>query len=123
MHIDARPFDPLAPLKDQDGEPLFDEAWQAQALAMADTLVCSGKIDAAGWAETLGAELRKSANAGAPDTPETYYCAVIAALEYLLDQSGAANRDEVNSRRDQWERAYLNSPHGQPVELSAGKDA
>jgi hypothetical protein len=41
----------------------------------------------------------------------------------LLAQSGTANRDEVNARRDQWERAYLNTPHGQPVELSAGEDA
>lgn len=118
-----RPDDPLGPLKRKDGDPVFDEPWQAQALAMADTLVATGKFSAAEWGETLGATLRTAALTGAPDSTETYYCAVVAALEHLLAQSGTANRDEVNARRDQWERAYLNTPHGQPVKLSAGEDA
>ena len=115
------PDDPLGPLKRKDGGPFFDEPWQAQALAMADTLVTTGQFSAADWGETLGAELRGTADTGAPDSTETYYCAVVAALEKLLAQSGTANKDEINSRRDQWKRAYLNTPHGQPVDLSAGE--
>jgi nitrile hydratase accessory protein len=117
------PDEPLGPLKRKDGDPTFDEPWQAQALAMADTLVVTGKISAAAWAETLGAELRKAADTGAPDDTETYYRAVLAALERLLNQSGAAEKSEIDARRDQWERAYLNTPHGQPVQLSAGEKA
>lgn len=114
------PEKPLDPLKRKDNDPLFDEPWQAQALAMADTLVQTGTINAPDWAKTLGAELRKAADAGAPDDAVTYYRAVISALEDLLDKSGAAKRDELDVRRDKWERAYLNTPHGLPVELSAG---
>ena len=115
------PDDPLGPLKRKDGGPVFDEPWQAQALAMADTLVTTGQFSAVDWGETLGAELRGAADTGAPDSTETYYCAVVAALEKLLAQSGTANKDEINSRRNQWKRAYLNTPHGKPVDLSAGE--
>ena len=115
------PDEPLGPLKRKDGDPVFDEPWQAQALAMADSLVKAGAFPASAWATALGAELRTAANAGAADDALTYYRAVVAALESLLDKSGAAEMDEVEARREQWKRAYLNTPHGKPVELSAGK--
>jgi hypothetical protein len=34
--------DSLKPLAAVDGEPAFDEAWQAQVLAIADSLVQNG---------------------------------------------------------------------------------
>jgi len=88
---------------------------------MADSLVKRGTLSAGDWAAKLGAELRLAADAGAPDNAETYYLAVLAALENLLDEAGAAAGQEVQARREEWERAYLNTPHGRPVELSAGK--
>jgi len=115
------PDDPLGPLRRKDGDPVFDEPWQAQALAMADSLVKKGTLSVSDWAAQLRAELRSAANAGAPDDSETYYLAVLAALEHLLDETGAAVGQEVDARREHWERAYLATPHGRPVELSAGK--
>jgi nitrile hydratase accessory protein len=115
------PDESLGPLRRKDGDPVFDEPWQAQALAMADSLVKNGTLSAGDWAAKLGAELRLTADAGAPDNAETYYLAVLAALEKLLDDAGAAVGQEVQTRREEWERAYLNTPHGRPVELSAGK--
>lgn len=115
------PDELLGPLRRKDGDPVFDEAWQAQALAMADTLVKKGTFSAEEWAATLGAELRSAADTGAPDNAQTYYLAVLAALENLLDKAGAAVGREVDARREEWNRAYLNTPHGQPVKLSAGK--
>lgn len=110
----------LGPLKRKDSDPTFDEPWQAQALAMADTLVQSGRIGRSDWAEALGAELRRAAAEGQDDTTESYYCAVIAALEGILQQAGTIKGDEVGERQAQWRRAYMNTPHGQPVELAAG---
>ena len=95
-----QPDDPLGPLVRRDGEPVFDEPWQAQALAMADTLVTMGKISAIAWGEALGAELRKANDAGAPDSTETYYCAVVASLEHLLDQSGTANSPSLDRKNN-----------------------
>ncbi len=42
----------LKPLKRADAEPVFDELWQAQVLAMADNLVRQGKFSAQTGAQT-----------------------------------------------------------------------
>ena len=109
--------DPIGPLARHDGEPVFDEPWQAQALAAAAALTDSGLFTRSAWSETLGAELRRAEDAGAPDTAETYYRAVVAALERLVAESGAASADALAERRETWRRAYLETPHGQPVVL------
>jgi len=110
--------DSLKPLLAKDGEPLFDEPWQAEALAMADTLVNSGMFKATNWSETLGKHLRNAVSIGEPDTSLTYYNAVLATLEELIaDNSGIDPEDMLGKRKD-WESAYLSTPHGQPVVLS-----
>jgi len=105
-------------LKAKDGEPVFGEPWHAQTLALADLLVKRGVVSSAKWAETLGAEIR-ALNAE-PDDRETYFRAVLAALERLLAENGSVSAVELHEREHQWERAYLRTAHGQPVELAAG---
>ncbi|HEY4809389.1 MAG TPA: hypothetical protein VIH81_16850 [Roseiarcus sp.] len=105
-------------LKAKDGEPAFAESWHAETLAIADLLVKRGVVSAARWAQTLGAEI--TALNAAPDDRETYYRAVLAALERVLAENGAVTRAELDEREEQWERAYLRTPHGKPVELAAG---
>lgn len=108
-----RPENPLAPR-----DPIFDEAWQAQVLAIADTMVQAGRFSATDWAETLGAELRVADAAGKPDTTQTYYEAALAALERLTPITGA----ELFERKADWTRAYQRTPHGKPVVLETGRD-
>jgi nitrile hydratase accessory protein len=105
-------------LKVKDGEPVFGEPWHAETLALADLLVKSGAISSTHWAETLGAEIK--ALHAEPDDRETYFSAVLAALERLLAENGSVTPAELNEREHQWERAYLRTPHGKPVELAAG---
>lgn len=107
----------LTPLKRMDGDPVFDEPWQAQVLAMADTLVSQGIIAPTAWSERLGAELENAQSTGAPDNIDTYYKAALRALEHLLERYGGISANAVSTRRDGWEQAYLATPHGQPVEL------
>ena len=80
-------------LKTKDGEPVFGEPWHAQTLALADLLVKSGAISSAQWTEALGAEI-KALNAE-PDDRETYYRAVLAALERLLGENGSVSPAEL----------------------------
>jgi hypothetical protein len=47
-----------------DGEPAFDEAWQAQVLAIADSLVQNGMFSAGAWSEALGARSQRAGVAG-----------------------------------------------------------
>ena len=113
------PEDTLGPLRRKDGNPTFDEAWQAQSLAIADTLVDAGVVTATRWAEALGSELKSAARAGAADDTDTYYLAVLGAVEKLLRQIEIIGREELDARVDAWRQAYLSTPHGKPVELQA----
>ena len=107
----------VKPFKRMDGEPVFEEPWQAQVLAMADTLIASGVIGATLWSDTLGNELKKAQSLNADDDMTTYYQAALQALESLLDQQANISASDVSNKRDAWERAYLATPHGQPVNL------
>lgn len=104
-------------LKKRNGEPIFAEPWNAQALAMADLLIKSGRISPSDWAESLGAEIAAAAAAGHPDNSDTYYNAALSALEHLLVTEGSLSLQELEQRREDWEHAYLATPHGKPVSL------
>jgi nitrile hydratase accessory protein len=111
---------PIAPLASRDGGPAFDEPWQAEVLALAGALSESGVFTPAQWSEALGAALRQAEARGAPDGHATYYGAVLEALEQLLAATGGITADALAHRIEEWRRAYLQTPHGQPVELAAG---
>ena len=113
------PEDALGPLQRKDGDPTFDEAWQAQSLAIADALVGAGVVTSMDWAEALGFELQSAARAGATDNAGTYYLAVLGAVEKLLRRIEIIGRDELDARVEAWRQAYLSTPHGKPVELRA----
>ena len=117
------PEDPLRPLQRNDGGPAFDEAWQAQSLAIADTLVGAGVVTAMDWSEALGSELQAAAQAGAADNADTYYLAVLGAVEKLLRHMEIIGRDDLNSRVEAWRQAYFDTPHGKPVELRMAPNA
>jgi nitrile hydratase accessory protein len=121
--LSAGEASPIAPLARQGGEPTFDEPWQAEALALAFALAERGVFSRAAWSEALGAELRRAEAGGAPDDQATYYTAVLAALERLVAATGGITADVLGSRAEEWRRAYLRTPHGQPVELAAGSGA
>jgi nitrile hydratase accessory protein len=106
------PENPLAPPK-----PVFDEPWQAQALALADSMVQAGHFTAQEWAEALGGALKAAAAKGKPDTLETYYTSVVTALEQLSETHAGISAEERRHRRHAWEHAYERTPHGKPVVL------
>ena len=110
--------DALKPLKKMESEPVFEELWQAQVLAMADAMVAKGAFSSSAWSEALGAALKSAAAAGAEDTSQTYYEAALKALESLLDGNGAVPAETLQERREAWRQAYLSTPHGSPVELT-----
>lgn len=86
---------------------------------MADGLVRSGLFSAAEWAETLGAARERDVIEGRPDSEETYYAAVLASLETLVRRHAPEIGASLEPRVDAWRRAYLATPHGQPVTLDA----
>ena len=109
----------LGPLARRDDEPVFDEPWQAQVLALASNLMDQGVFSNIEWSDALGAELKSAEARGDRDDAQTYYGSVLAALEGLLANDGRVSTGDLGLRTETWRRAYLNTPHGQPVELTA----
>jgi nitrile hydratase accessory protein len=103
----------------RDGQPPFSEAWQAQVLAMADSLRESGLFTASEWSDQLGLELKKADQAMADDDLNTYFNGALNALEVLVASHSVIDSDSMQSKRKDWELAYLSTPHGQPVILGA----
>ena len=111
---------PEALLSGQPGDasgPVFREPWEAQAFALAVELSEAGYFTWREWAAALSREIDAARAAGDPDLGDTYYRHWLAALERLVAEKGILGRHDMRARRDAWERAYRQTPHGRPVEL------
>ncbi len=105
----------VKPFKRLDGDPVFDEAWQAQLLAMVDQMITNNVFSNSLWSKTLGANLKAAEAAGQSDDIDTYYAAVLQSFEQLIELSSSISNQTITDKQQAWERAYLNTPHGQPV--------
>jgi len=118
---------PPAPIPDvpslprDDGGPVFKEPWEAQAFALAVRLSEAGWFSWQQWTRALALEIQAANQQGGPDPG--YYTLWLRALERLCVARGLVSGPEVERRKDEWRQAYLHTPHGQPVELSAGRRA
>jgi hypothetical protein len=83
-------------------------------------LIQAGRFTPAKWAEALGSALKEAEAKGMPDTDDSYYHAVLCALERLSVSDVGICQESLDQRRRAWEAAYNNTPHGKPVFLSAG---
>ena len=72
------------------------------------------------WAEHLSAEIAAAKERGDPDRGDTYYHHWLAALEKLVAEKGLASASELHKRKQQWDIAARNTPHGEPIELGNG---
>lgn len=109
--------DGVTPFKRLDDQPVFDEPWQAEILAIVDALVAKGMVTPVQWSETLGRELSEAEKRGEPDNMATYYAAALQALETLLGDVDGLSSADITDRRNAWANAYRATPHGQPVIL------
>jgi nitrile hydratase accessory protein len=104
----------------ESGQPGFAEPWQAEAYAMAQVLIETGRIAAAKWPVVFGAALKEAADRGDPDDSQTYYVALAEALGRALVAEGRLEASEIEIRIEDWRAAYMRTPHGKPVTLTAG---
>lgn len=102
--------------------PVFNEPWEAHAFALAVRLSESGCFSWSEWSATLSQEIRVAQERGDPDLGHSYYHHWLNALERLCVEKGLVIGIEMHRRKKQWRRAYLHTPHGQPIELSAAGD-
>ena len=116
-------FAALPQLPRDEGGPVFAEPWQAQAFALAVKLSEQGHFTWKEWAAALADELKAAANRGEPDDGSHYYDHWLAVLERLVTSKGLSDPVALLARKEAWAEAYRHTPHGKPVELSAGTGA
>lgn len=102
--------------RDAEG-PVFAEPWEAQAFAMAVKLHERGVFSWQEWAATLAEEIRQAQAAGDPDTGSTYYRHWLGALEKLVVAKGVDSAEQLEARKQAWDRAARATPHGSPILL------
>ena len=111
----AAPRDVAALPVEREG-PVFKEPWQATAFALAVHLSERGAIPWSEWSAALGREI-EAAGAAAP--ADQYFEHWLRALERLCAENGLVDPVEIRRREEEWRRVYLETPHGEPVELAA----
>ena len=110
----------LAIPRDDEGSPVFAEPWQAQAFAMTLKLYEGGAFTWPEWADYLAREIQRAQAAGDPDLGDTYYTHWLSALEQIVGEKGLIGPADLAKRKDEWEKAARNTPHGKPIELRPG---
>ena len=98
-------------------EPAFAEPWHAQLFALTVHLNETGRFAWPDWAARFGATLARHGLSRDLDGGNDYFAAWLETLETLLAEDGSALPDEAARVKNAWEAAYLNTPHGQPVEI------
>jgi nitrile hydratase accessory protein len=103
--------------------PAFREPWHAKAFAMVVLLHRQGRFEWEEWVRVLGAEIAAAAQQPGEDPDAAYHRQFLAALERIVAALGLANPGDQRRRKEDWRRAYLNTPHGYAVELAAARPA
>lgn len=118
----TKAIESLPTLPRDDGGPVFTEPWEAHAFALAVRLSESGCFSWPEWATALSQEIQAAQQHGDPDLGSSYYHHWLNTLERLCTEKGLLNSTDLHRRKAQWRSAYLHTPHGQPIELSAARD-
>ena len=111
----------LPRLPRDDGGPVFEEPWQAQAFALAVKLSEQGHFTWKEWAAALADELKAAAGRGEPDDGSHYYEHWLAALERLVTAKRLTDEQALLARKEAWADAYRSTPHGTPIELPSSR--
>jgi nitrile hydratase accessory protein len=104
--------------RDNDG-PVFSQPWEAKAFALAVRLSEAGCFTWPEWVRIFSQEIKAAQDGGDPDLGDTYYQHWLNALERICAAKGLVGSEDMHRRTAKWRRAYLNTPHGRPVDLSA----
>jgi nitrile hydratase accessory protein len=104
--------------RDKDG-PVFNQPWEARAFALAVRLSEAGWFTWPEWVSILSQEIKAAQERSDPDLGDTYYQHWLNALETICAAKGLVDTEDMDRRKATWRRAYLNTPHGRPIELSA----
>lgn len=100
-------------------EPVFEDPWHAQLFALTVHLNEAGRFTWPDWAARFSATLAQHGLHRDLNGGSDYFAAWLDTLETVLAEDGAVAPEEATRAKSAWTEAYLNTPHGRPVRLSA----
>ncbi len=110
-------FEDMLALPRDHKDPVFDQPWQAQAFSILVALNQAGHFTWKHWVEVFSRVIRSAPAMPGETSNDAYYRQWAAALEEIVISLGAVDKEEIAQREEQRRRAYLNTPHGEPVHL------
>ena len=105
-------------ISSDDADRTFDAPWQAQAFAIVVELNKAGYFSWSEWVDVFSQEIARSPARAGESKNDTYYRQWLGALEQVVVNRGLLAPRDTNARAADWRAAYINTPHGQPVELA-----
>ena len=103
--------------REVEGDGVFDEPWQAQAFSVLVALQTTGRFEWKQWVEVFSSTIKQAPALPGESPHQTYYRQWVSALEEMVIRLSLMQVGEIAGRTEEWRRAYLNTPHGQPVQL------
>lgn len=95
----------------------FNEPWHAQIFALTVLLNEQGHFKWKDWSKVFSDALTSSDAEDAIINDNDYYIVWLRTLEEFLQETGKIQSDEIVKYFNDWRIAFLNTPHGQPVNL------
>lgn len=108
---------PITGLSLDNEGPVFDKPWQAQAFSLLLHLHQTGLFPWKDWVQTFSDEIKASPAQPGESINDAYYRQWIAAMESMVTALGLTAFEDITRRTEEWQQAYVNTPHGQPVTL------
>lgn len=105
------------PLPIDEEDTKFNEPWQAEAFSLTVELYKAGHFSWPDWVKVFSEEIKAFPASTSESAGDAYYRQWAAALEKMAASRGLATSDEIRNRTEEWRQAYLNTPHGYPVDL------
>jgi len=99
--------------------PKFDAPWQAQAFAIVVRLNKIGHFGWDEWVRVFSQEIARAPTRAEESESDTYYRQWLDALEQIVVSKGLLAAGDTEARAAEWRAAYINTPHGQAVELAS----
>ncbi|MEJ0230760.1 nitrile hydratase accessory protein (plasmid) [Klebsiella michiganensis] len=103
----------------EESKPVFSIPWQADAFVTVVSLSHDGLYRWSEWVEIFSLVISSHPQQKGETSEEAYYRQWLQALENILSDKCVLSSVDIQARTEEWRRAYLNTPHGHPVELSA----
>jgi nitrile hydratase accessory protein len=98
-------------------DPVFDSPWHAQVFALVVHLNERGLFTWPDWVARFSSALRQAGLSQALNGGDDYFAVWLDTLEQVMLEQGLAGVEDLTDMKRAWERAYVQTPHGEPVHL------